>query len=94
MRDLSYGDYLEDWIKQDAIIRNFEIIGEAVANIDDSIKKQYPSTDWKPAKDMRNFLIHEYFEVAYDEVWNTIMINLPVLKQQVIEIITDLNMQN
>ena len=83
VKDLDYGDYLEDWIKQDAIIRNFEIIGEAIANLDDEIKNKNPDFEWKSAKDMRNFLIHEYFKVDFKAVWDTINIHLPVLKKQI-----------
>ena len=81
--DLDYGDYLEDWIKQDAIVRNFEIIGEAIANLDDEIKAKNPHVEWKLAKDMRNFLVHEYFKVDFKAVWDTINIHLPKLKDQI-----------
>ena len=42
-KDLSYESYLEDWIKQDAIFRNIEIIGEAIANVEEELKKNYPN---------------------------------------------------
>jgi uncharacterized protein with HEPN domain len=83
VKDLDYGEYLEDWIKQDAIIRNFEIIGEAIANLDDAIKDENPEVEWKLVKDMRNFLIHEYFKVDFKAVWDTINIHLPILKRQI-----------
>jgi uncharacterized protein with HEPN domain len=83
VKGLEYGDYLEDWIKQDAIIRNFEIIGEAISSLDDEIKNENPDLEWKSAKDMRNFLIHEYFKVDFKAVWDTIYIHLPVLKKQI-----------
>jgi uncharacterized protein with HEPN domain len=74
---------LEDWIKQDAIVRNFEIIGEAIANLDDEIKSKYQDLEWRLAKDMRNFLIHEYFKVDFKAVWDNINIDLPILKRQI-----------
>ena len=55
---MAYGDYLQDWMKQDAIIRNVEVIVEAISNIDDNLKSQYPEVPWKEAKGMRNELIH------------------------------------
>ena len=67
VKDLDYGQYLEDWIKQDAIVRNFEIIGEAIAHLDDEVKYKHPEVEWQLAKDMRNFLIHEYYQ-AMDAV--------------------------
>lgn len=79
-RNLAYRDYLEDWIKQDAIFRNIEIIGEAIANVDDVLKQKHPDVPWVQAKGMRNFLIHEYFNVDHDAVWNTYHDHLPKLK--------------
>ncbi len=88
--DLDYETYLDDWVKQDAIIRNAEIIGEAIANIDGWLKDKYPEVAWQPAKSMRNFLIHEYFEVDYDAVWVTLNKDLPILKQQIAAILNEL----
>jgi len=89
-RELSYGQYLEDWIKQDAIIRNFEIIGEASKQIDEDFKLKYYEVPWKYASGMRNYLIHEYFNVDYDEVWKTLKQDLPAFKIQIEQIIKDL----
>ncbi|NDP27025.1 MAG: DUF86 domain-containing protein [Flavobacterium sp.] len=58
-KDLSYGSYLEDWIKQDAIFRNIEIICEAIVNMEEELIQKYPDVPWVQAKGMRNFLIHE-----------------------------------
>ena len=89
-RDLSYGDFLEDWIKQDALLRNIEIIGEAIAHIEDELKLKYPDVAWFEAKGMRNFLIHKYFKIDYDAVCNTYHNDLPKLKFQIIAIINDI----
>jgi uncharacterized protein with HEPN domain len=89
-KDLSYGSYLEDWIKQDAIIRNIEIIGEASQHVEDELKEKYPEVSWILIKGMRNFLVHEYFKVDHDAVWNTFQIDLPQLKLQIISIIKDI----
>ncbi len=88
--DLEYGFYLKDWIKQDAIIRNFEVIGEAVSSIDENLKLMYPKVAWNEAKGMRNLLIHEYFNVDFDEVWKTLKEDLPILKKQIQLIIKDI----
>ena len=89
-KDLSYKSYLEDWIKQDAIFRNIEIIGEAIANVEEELKKNYPNVPWVQAKGMRNFLIHEYFKVDHDAVWETYQNHLPNLKIQILSIINDI----
>lgn len=87
--DLSYGEYLQNWIKQDAIVRNFEIIGEASRTITESFKNNHPDIPWKYASGMRNYLIHEYFNVDYDEVWKTLKEDLPALKLQIQEVIKE-----
>lgn len=89
-QELSYGEYLEDWIKQDAIIRNFEIIGEASKQIKEDLRLKYSGVPWKYASGMRNYLIHEYFNVDYDEVWKTLKEDLPMLKRQIQQILKDL----
>lgn len=56
-------EFLKNWILQDAILKNFIVIGEAVANIDEEIKLKYSFINWRGAKSMRNFIVHEYFSV-------------------------------
>lgn len=89
-KNLSYGDYLDDWIKQDAILRNIGIIGEAISHVEDKLKERYSDVAWFQAKGMRNFLVHEYFKVDHDAVWNTFNNDLPKLKSQIISIINDI----
>ena len=91
IKDLSYAQYLDDWIRQDAIVRNIEIIGEAIRNVDDELIMMYPKVPWKEARGMRNLLIHEYFRIEHDEVWKTLNEDLPKLKLQIVSIINDIN---
>ena len=90
IKDLSYLQYLEDWIRQDAIVRNIEIIGEAIRNVDEELIIRYPKVHWKEARGMRNILIHEYFRIEHEEVWKTLNEDLPKLKLQIISIINDI----
>ncbi|HEY6011387.1 MAG TPA: DUF86 domain-containing protein [Nitrospirota bacterium] len=63
-----------------AVIRKFEIIGEAAKNVPDAVKQRYPDIPWKEMAGMRDKLIHFYFGVDYDLVWSTIRNRLPQLK--------------
>ncbi len=63
-----------------AVIRKFEIIGEATKNVPDAIRKQYPQIPWKDITGMRDKLIHAYSEVDLKLVWTTIHQRLPNLK--------------
>ncbi len=71
-----------------ATIREFEIIGEAVGNIiNEEIIKKHSKVSWRDIKDFRNILIHEYFGVDFEIVWNTIFEDLPQLKTTVFNIL-------
>jgi uncharacterized protein with HEPN domain len=64
-----------------AVIRKFEIIGEATRNIPQEIKKKYPDIPWKTMVGFRDKLIHFYFGIKYDIVWETIKSKLPEIKE-------------
>jgi len=71
----------------DAIIRNFEIIGEASNRVPASIQSIHPDIPWRKMTGLRNVLIHEYFGVDLNAVWKTIHNDLPALKQQLLLLI-------
>lgn len=81
------------WIEQDAIIRNLEIIGEAVVHISDDLKSNHPDVPWREIKGMRNFVTHKYFGVELSEIWSTVIKDIPILKEQIKKIIDDLKNQ-
>ena len=80
-------EFLDNYEKQDAIIKRLEIIGEAVKNIPSEIKKKHPEIPWKDMAGMRNVLIHEYFGVIMDRVWDTAKNDIPKLKKQIQELL-------
>lgn len=80
--DKSEFDFTSDMMAQDAVIRRFEIIGEAASKISDSVKFANPGIQWRLMKEMRNKLIHEYFGVSAATLYSTIKFDLPVLKEQ------------
>ncbi len=73
-----------------AVIRKFEIIGEATRNVPETVKERYPSVPWKRMAGMRDRLIHFYFGVNYDLVWETIQTELPRVKSLILDILADL----
>jgi uncharacterized protein with HEPN domain len=82
-------EYLKNWIIQDAILKNFIVIGEAVTNIDEEVKLKYTSINWRGAKSMRNFIVHEYFSVDLNFVWETIFETIPNFKKDISKILID-----
>jgi uncharacterized protein with HEPN domain len=75
---------------QDAVVRQLEIIGEAAANLTPEFQSENPQIAWQSAKAARNRLIHGYFDVDPDIVWNIAENDLPVLKGQIEEIVKGL----
>ncbi len=88
--DMSAEAFGADGKTQDAVVRNLEIIGEAVKRIPDAVREAYPNIDWKPAAAMRDFLIHEYPEVDIHAVWDTIQNDLPPFKTGVKQCLAEL----
>jgi uncharacterized protein with HEPN domain len=75
-------EFLNDLMLQDAVIRRFEIIGEASSKISESVKNTNPKVQWRLMKEMRNKLIHEYFGISAITIYSTIKLDLPILKEQ------------
>ncbi|MFH0762725.1 MAG: DUF86 domain-containing protein [Candidatus Omnitrophota bacterium] len=75
---------------QDAVLRRLEIIGEAVKNIPDKFRDQYPEIPWKQIAGMRDILIHEYFGVKLKRALKVIKEDMPVLKAKILKIKQDL----
>jgi uncharacterized protein with HEPN domain len=75
--------FLGDTKTQDAVIRNLEIIGEAVKNISGELKNVYTDIPWQRIAGMRDRMIHEYFGVNLQIVWERVEQDVPDLKQKV-----------
>lgn len=76
---------------QDAVSRNFEVIGEASSRLSSDFKKNYTQINWRIVKDFRNKLIHDYFGVDFETVWIISQEELPVLKEKLKLILQDFN---
>jgi uncharacterized protein with HEPN domain len=68
-KDLSFEQFITDNKTIDAVVRNFEIIGEAANRLPDEFKDRYPSIDWHRIRGFRNRIVHDYFGIDYSIVW-------------------------
>lgn len=88
-KNMTFLEFDKNRMAQDAVIRNFEIIGEAGSHIPVSVQLQYSQVPWRQIISMRNFLIHEYFGADNRVIWDTIQLHLSTLKEHLLKIIID-----
>ena len=86
-KGLTKDDFFKNELKQYAIIRAIEIIGEATKNIPASFRNKYPDIEWKKIAGTRDKLTHHYFGIDLDTVWNVIKEHIPKLKKDMEKII-------
>jgi len=90
VNDMSYDEFVKDTKTMYATIRSLEVIGEAIKNIPDDVRKIYPEIPWRKMAGMRDKVIHEYFGVRLERIWETIKKDIPYLKPLFEKILRDL----
>ena len=81
-KGVSFADFLNNLELRDATIRRLEIIGEACRNISRQTRESHPEVEWSGAIGTRDRVIHQYFRIDFDVVWNVLKKDLPALKKQ------------
>lgn len=83
MGDLDPTAFAVDYKTIDAVVRNLEVIGEAVKNLPQEIKTKYTDVPWNEIGGMRNKITHEYWGVDEDVLWKTVKDDLPIFEKQI-----------
>jgi uncharacterized protein with HEPN domain len=91
VKGITFETFAQDRMRYSAVIREFEIIGEAVGKLPTELKDQSPDIPWQDIKDFRNLLAHEYFGVDLEIVWNTVRNDLPMLLEAVRKFVSGIN---
>ncbi len=85
-----YEAFMRSRLTQEAVIRNFEVIGEAVRRISEQNRQQYAHIPWQRMAGLRNVLIHDYDHIDLDRVWDIVEHQLPLLKPQIESMLREL----
>lgn len=92
--DVTQAQFEANIEKQDAVIRRLAIIGEAVKSVPNDIRTAYPNVPWRDAAGLRDVVVHEYFGVSLEVIWGVAIRELPILKEQILQIRKDLLLQD
>ncbi|MDH7556935.1 MAG: DUF86 domain-containing protein [Candidatus Methanosuratincola sp.] len=87
---MTFDQFRSDRKTVDAVVRNFEIIGEASRHVPEELREKYPDVEWKAMAGMRNYLAHEYFGISLEIIWRTIEERLPGLRMRIREILDEI----
>jgi uncharacterized protein with HEPN domain len=87
-RGLDKQEFVRDETLKRAFVRSIEVIGEAAKRVPDDFRRKYPPIDWRAMAGMRDRLIHAYFGIDYDIVWDVVANKAPSLRQEVERILT------
>jgi len=84
MLDIDYDGFCNDRKTYSATIREFTVIGEAISKIIDLLENKYPEYPWRTLKDFRNFIVHEYFGVNPQIIYDAAVLELEELKRLIL----------
>ena len=81
--------FIESTLIKDAVMRNLQTLGESTRRISQVLKSDSPDIDWRGISRFRNVIVHDYLDISLDRIWEVIVRDLPVLKNQVEALLSD-----
>ncbi|MGE8204625.1 HepT-like ribonuclease domain-containing protein [Heyndrickxia sp. NPDC080065] len=90
-RGLSFEDFIDNDLVYDAVIKNILVIGEATKNIPKDIRQSNPHIEWRKMAGMRDMMIHGYFSINFQIIWDVVQNKIPEFKQQIEQLLSELD---
>ena len=91
---VTYEEFLSNSLLQDGVIRQLEVMGEAARNLSEDLRNEYPKIPWRQMISLRNRMIHAYFNVNLQIIWEIIQGDIPNLKQETKHVLEILNQKS
>ena len=91
---VTYEEFLSNSLLQDAVIRQLEVMGEAARNLSADLQNEYPAIPWRQMISLRNRMIHAYFNVNLQIIWEIIQGDIPNLKKDMMRVLENLNQKS
>ena len=88
MKGVTEDEFLKSKILFFAVVKNIEIVGEATYMLTREFKQTHPSIPWTVIEKMRHVLVHGYYTILPGKVWETVQVDLPILKKQIETLLT------
>ncbi len=89
IKNLSFDDFSDDQKSVDAVVRNLEIIGEAASRLPDEFREKYSEIEWYKVVGLRHRIVHEYFGIDLEIIWQILQKDLPELRRKITRIMSD-----
>lgn len=88
--EVEYEVFKVDELRVDGVLHNLMIVGEAIKHIPDDIREQAPNIEWRNIGRFRDVVVHHYFNINWEIVWEIVQIHLPTLQQGIQELLDNL----
>jgi uncharacterized protein with HEPN domain len=88
-RDITFDEFVSDELRVDGVVLNFVIIGEAATRMPAEVQIRAPNVPWRDLRGMRNIIVHAYFAIDLDVVWNTAKKDIPAFAAAVTALIAE-----
>ncbi|HUW17868.1 MAG TPA: DUF86 domain-containing protein [Sedimentisphaerales bacterium] len=89
IENLSFHGFSDDQKSVDAVVRNLEIMGEAAKRLPEEFKQRYSEIEWHKVVGLRHRIVHEYFGIDLEIIWQILHKDLPELKKKIVQTISD-----